>query len=138
MSLAVIRTLLNTRLDTISPKPAIAWENVAFTPPTDDMHLRVSFIPNPSFSSGPHKSAATVESGTYQVDVYGPLNQGPLPLDTVAERVRSLFPRGERIANVGESVVVRVRETPGVSGSSRDGPFWRARVSIPWFCYVFN
>lgn len=135
MSLMAIRNALNAHLATLSPLPSIAWENVAFTPSNTAVHLRVNFLPAPTRASANHRSAMDFESGVYQVDVYAPQNQGPNPASEVAESIRALFSRGA-VLNGADGLRVNIESTPSISQNDREGPFWRIRLVVRWFCYV--
>lgn len=134
MSLKAIRNALNARLSTLSSLPSVAWENVAFTPKTTETHLRVNFLPAPTRPAANHKSAMDFESGIYQIDIYAPQDQGPNPASDLAERIRRHFNRGLALSNSG--VVVNIEATPSMAANDREGPFWRIRLTVPWFAYV--
>lgn len=134
MSLKSIRNALNARLNTLSSLPSVAWENVAFTPKTTELHLRVNFLPAPTRPAANHKSAMDFESGIYQIDVYAPQDQGPNPASDLAERIRQHFSRG--LVLTSDSISVNVEATPSMAANDREGPFWRIRLTVPWFAYV--
>ena len=134
MSLKAIRNALNARLSTLSSLPSVAWENVAFTPKTTETHLRVNFLPAPTRPAANHKSAMDFESGIYQIDIYAQQDQGPNPASDLAERIRQHFNRGLALSNSG--VVVNIEATPSMAANDREGPFWRIRLTVPWFAYV--
>lgn len=134
MSLKAIRNALNARLSTLSSLPSVAWENVVFTPKTTETHLRVNFLPAPTRPAANHKSAMDFESGIYQIDIYAPQDQGPNPASDLAERIRQHFNRGLALSNSG--VVVNIEATPSMAANDREGPFWRIRLTVPWFAYV--
>lgn len=134
MSLLAIRNALNARLSTLSSLPSVAWENIAFTPKTTETHLRVNFLPAPTRPAANHRTAMDFESGIYQIDVYAPQDQGPNPASLLAERIRQHFNRGSVLTNSGISV--NIEATPSMAANDREGPFWRVRLTVPWFAYV--
>jgi hypothetical protein len=74
------------------------------------------------------------ESGVYQVDVYAPQDQGPNPASDLAERIRAHFYRG--LVLTSDSISVNIEATPSMASNDREGPFWRIRLTVPWFAYV--
>lgn len=134
MSLFAIRNALNARLNSLSALPSVAWENIAFTPKTNETHVRVNFLPGATRAAANHKSAMDFESGLYQLDIYAPQDQGPNTASTLAERIRQHFSRGLVLTNSGISV--NIEATPSMVVADREGPFWRIRLTVPWFSYV--
>lgn len=134
MSLQAIRNILNGRLSTMGGLPSVAWENVSFTPVPTTSHIRVNFLPSPTRPAANHKSAMDFESGIYQVDVYAPQDQGPNPAGALAEAVRAHFSRG--LTLTGSGITVNIEATPSMAANDREGPFWRIRLTVPWFAYV--
>jgi len=135
MSLNAIRNILNSHMNSLSPTPTVAWENVPFTPDVDSTHYRVNTLFATTRPAASHKSAMDFESGIYQVDIYSPQNQGSASGGAKADALRTHFYRGLRLTN-SDGIVVHIASTPSIVLSAREGAFWRIQVDVPWFSYV--
>jgi hypothetical protein len=135
VSLQAIRNILNSRLSSSFPTLSIAWENTNFTPPTNAPHVRVSFLPSETRPAANHASAMDFESGIYQLDLYVPQNTGTANADATAREIRRQFKRGLALFDVN-NIQVMIQGTPSVSDGRIEGPFWRSRITVPWFAYV--
>lgn len=134
MSLKAVRDILNTRLNAYSPQINIAWENVAFTPTTNTTHVRVNFIPVESRETARFKTSLVMETGLYQIDVFGPQDQGTNNIDNLVEGIRSHFNRGRTLTD-GSNNRVHIRDTPRITQGRRDGGFYRVTITVSWFAY---
>ena len=73
-----------------SPALPIAWPNVAFTPPDDRKWLRATDIPASTLPA--NVAASTREHvGIMQVDVFRPLNEGPVTGREIAAQIAAQF-----------------------------------------------
>ena len=104
-----IRLLLETRLHAMPGRPAVAWENRDFTPPSGAIYIR------PTLQSGAQDirtilpgnlGHAVSETGLFLVDVFCPQGAGTAPGGQVAEAVRARFAPGLSLS--AEGVFVRV------------------------------
>ncbi len=158
MSLKVIRNILNTHMSDLNtewgsitstfgeievtfgegvPSPYladIAWENVAFTPTTNNLHIRVNFAPVESIATARFKSAMVMERGFYQIDVYAPQGLGTSPIDEVVESIRYHFNRGRTLTDANGNKV-HIKETPRTSQGRREAGFYRVTIFVDWFAY---
>jgi hypothetical protein len=142
---AAIRNILNTKMSEIDlAGVTIAWENVPFTPKPNETHLRISYLPGTTRAAANHKNAMDFESGLYQIDVYVPQNLGTALADQITSDIRHHFYRGLRLespaghghGNHPATTVVHIQQTPSENPGAREGAFWRARVTVPWFAYI--
>lgn len=144
MSLLKIRNTLNTRLaeiQTVLPTVDIAWENFNYEPVANKIHIRPKLLASPTRAAAQGISAANFESGIYQIDVYGPMDRGTAPLDTVVEAIRALFPRALRLVDPSgdpDAIILHIPQTPSGLLGMRENPFWRVRIDVPYFAYVFD
>ncbi len=119
--------------DVVAPIP-VGWENVSFTPDTSKSHFRVNFIPANSVATARFKSAMVRETGIYQIDVYTPLDRGTITNDTLVGALRVYFKRGTSLTTVNDTPVY-IAETPRVSQSRREGPFYRSTIEVEWVAH---
>lgn len=112
---------LKTYADAHSPVLKVAYENVAFTPPSSGTYLEAYLLPaytlNP-FVSATHKR----EGGVFQVSVVGEATKGTKALYDVAQEIVNLFPV------VPKDSAVSVEQTPHIAK-----PFFTeaGRISLP-------
>lgn len=135
MSLKAVRNILNSRLNSYTPTINIAWENVSFTPKTNQTHVRVNFVPSDTRPSARFKSAMVYEIGFYQLDVYAPQDQGTSTVDDLVEGLRAHFNRGVRLTD-SDGNVVHISDTPSISQGQREAGFYRVRVTVDWFAFL--
>ncbi|WP_395277703.1 phage tail terminator-like protein [Enterobacter bugandensis] len=90
---------------------SVAWENVPFTPPVNEMYLAVHDMP---------ATPRTVDlglrcriySGVYQINVVAPVGIGRTDVVALTDRVAELFPEGQEIE--GRGFTCWIDQTPGV------------------------
>lgn len=126
--------MLNTRLNVYTPALNIAWENVSFTPATNTTHVRVNFVPVESVATARFKTSLVLETGLYQIDVYGPQDQGTSTVDTLVEGLRAHFNRGRTLTDSSNNKV-HIRNTPKITQGRREGGFYRVTITVDWFAH---
>ena len=101
MSFPTIRQLLESRLmtwaGTRTPALSVQWENKPFSPPAGP-YLRFFIIPAPTEGQaldGTHRAY----TGSFQVSIVTPKNQGSEPADSIAVELEALFPDSLRLEN---------------------------------------
>ena len=107
MSNSIVRSALETRLQlwaqAQTPVPAIAFENRAYTKPavssTAPMWLECKLLPNQPFS---RDTTALKETfiGLFQVNVWGPSNNGMGQTERMADAVKQAFSVIPKIGSV--------------------------------------
>lgn len=115
MSLPLIRSLLETRLKAWAaahvPPLAIAWQNVAFTPPAG-MYLRSFILPGQTDSldlSGEHSAYV----GVHQVSVVCPAGVGQGAGERLAQEIVDLYPLNLPLTRDGFEVKVFTKPFTG-------------------------
>ena len=90
---------------------SVAWENVPFTPPANEMYLAVHDMPvTPrTIDLG---LRCRIYSGVYQINVVAPVGIGRTDVLALADRVAELFPEGQEIE--GRGFTCWIDQTPGV------------------------
>ena len=126
MSQLVMRQLLETRLNTMSPALSTSWQNVPFTPIIGTPYQRAAIIP-----VAPDNSAMGqhfyFEQVIFQVVLCYPENTGSNAAMARAEALRAWFKRGTSL--VGTYTVI-VKDTPAIAPAMSDAGWYMVPVSI--------
>lgn len=115
MSDQLIRTLVESRLGTWaagrSPALQVAWENVAFTPPSG-FYLRSFLLRGPTYSrdlAGDNRR----RFGVHQINIVGKTGAGSGAYESIAAELATLFPMNLRLTSgafwMQQTSPVRVR-----------------------------
>ena len=127
MSIASVRTALETKLNAITPSVAVAWDNVGYTPVTGTPYQAAYLMPatpdNPTMGDGFYR-----EQGIFQISLFYPLGVGAQTAEARAELIRATFKRGT--AMTSGSVKVLVDRTPEIGQGRVDGDRWFVPVRI--------
>ena len=75
---------------------SVAWENVPFTPPANEMYLAVHDMPVTPRTIDLGLRCRTY-SGVYQINVVAPAGSGRTSVVALAGRVAELFPEGWKL-----------------------------------------
>jgi len=100
-----IKTAFFARLATISGGYTIAWPGVNFTPPGSGAWLEASHFPIAPLDEGLANDSSTVPRGIFQVSCVTRPGLGTAAIDTAAQAVIALFPKGRVLS--GSVRVVR-------------------------------
>ena len=112
---------LNAWVSQQAVKPPVAWQNVAFTPPTAGVWLEVALIPADTVSG----SLDTGEwKGLFRVNVYGQVGKGSNEVEAVAEAIARHFPAGADLSGVN------VPRPPSVGRGDSDEGLFMVPISI--------
>lgn len=141
MSYAIIRQLLEVRLNALGGNMPTAWENVPYKPIIGTAWQKVNLLPaetdNPTM--GPAEGTGTAlrrESGIFQVTLYYPVNEGAVNVASKAEALRTHFKRGTVLTQ--GAVRLTIDTTPSIGpGLPADG-FFVVPVSIPYRADVLS
>ncbi|GAB2472158.1 hypothetical protein GCM10027082_24590 [Comamonas humi] len=129
MSIVAIETALEQHLLTLATPPPIAWEDVAYTPTTNQGYLRVHHLHN-------HPRDLFIEGGPaelpgiFQVDVVWPAGRGKVEAKQLAERVATLFAPVQNLAAGNHRI--ELAQTPSIAGGMPDEGWYSVPVSIFW------
>lgn len=134
MSMSVVRNLLETQLNTLTPAIDVAWQNVPYTPKSAKPWIRVNLMPaktqNPTFGDGFKR-----ETGIFQLTLAYPENAGPQAAELKSEDIRALFLRGLRLTNGKVSVLID--EAPFIAAGFNDSGYFKVPISVPWIADIF-
>ena len=141
MSQAIIRKLLETRLNAMSPALPTAFENVpyAVVARTADQRVQLLMAAPDHPTMGALNGSGTAlrrESGILQVTLHHPENAGPAPTEARLALLTNQFYRGLVLA---EGAVRLVIDTSPSAGPGRnEGGFYVVPVSIGFYADVYS
>lgn len=134
MSFVIIRSLLEVRLNAITPSIQTAFENVPFAPVNPTPWQRINLMPartlNPTFGD-----AFKRETGIFQITLNYPENAGPSAATSRAELIRAQFVRG--LALTSGTLRVLIDQAPFIASGTNDGGWFRLPVSVPFIADVY-
>lgn len=123
-----IATLLRGRLATLSGLPAVANENIAFTPAVNTPYLREAVLFNETFNLG--VSSGERQDGIYQIDVLAPKNSSKFTALGYCDSLLNGFARQAR-ALIDDDTIINL-EGASVSPARVEGEFFVYSVSARW------
>lgn len=134
MSLAAVRSALETALDGIAPALPTAWENAGFEPPDDGApYQSVNLLPNrpenPTLGDGFHRLR-----GILQVTLAYKLGTGAKAAQARAELIQATFPRGASFTASG--VTTTIEATPAIAPPMIDADRYCVPVRIRWYANI--
>lgn len=112
---------------------AIAWENVAFTPPNGSPWARFFFVPSQPAVVTLGTNGADEITGFVQVDLNYPLGTGDGAAQAKYDAMCAVFKAGARFAHGGETVIIR---SCGRSQGREIDNTYRVSVTIYFYSQV--
>jgi hypothetical protein len=94
MSQISIRSALETKLATLTPKVSTQFENVTFTPVTNVPYQSAYLLMNSPEDTTVADSVMYREKGIFQITLRYPLGNGTVAIMTQAEKIRTAFKIG--------------------------------------------
>jgi len=132
MSLAAIRTALETQLAGVSPTIDYAWENAPYTPvpgtPYAAVFLLTATPDNREIGPG------YTEQGYLQVNLFYPLDTGPAAATARAALIRAAFPFRSTLPSGG--ITTLISATPEVGPARIEDDRYLLPVRIRFSAYV--
>lgn len=128
MSLASIRSAMETALAGISPAVAIAYENQAYSPVPGTPYQRVTLLT--AEPDNREIGPGYTERGIFQVDLFYPEGTGPAAATARAALIRSTFAYATELTSGG--VKVNIIATPEIGAARADGDRFHVPVKIRW------
>jgi hypothetical protein len=133
MSTVVIKSLLETALNGLSPALSTAWEDVDFTPvagtPYQEVFVVFSKPDNSVLGGGYHQ-----ERGYMQVNLCYPRKVGSTTALARAELLRSTFKMGKSFSGSGITVVIE--STPEIRQGKTVNGVYKCPVTINFFANI--
>ena len=100
-----IQIALDTKLNTISGSPSIAWPNTEFTPTHGTLYLEPIILP--IVSSLETLNDYQRYSGIYQINVSVPLEKGTATVNLWTDRIVDLFIGDRRLVSGADTVLIQ-------------------------------
>jgi len=114
---------------------SVAWENVPFTPPANEMYLAVHDMPVTPRTIDLGLRCRTY-SGVYQINVVAPAGSGRTSVVSLAGRVVQLFPEGLEIA--GSDFTCWITSTPAVFRGIPTAVSYTIPISLNYRADIIN
>ncbi len=120
---------LETRLASMSGAPAIAFENVNYTPVEGTTYLQ----PNNLIASGKIETLSNLQEnkGIFQVDIYVPTEKGTKAANTLIDAIYNHFHAQKLVSGSVSVEIMGIR--PKHMGL--DGAWWKSFVEINYRYY---
>jgi hypothetical protein len=130
MSIAIIQTLLDDKVATLSP-PSFNKENTQITSQVKAAYSRATLLPRESVSYG-GQNGATEVGGLYQIDLFYPQGTGVAAANAMADSIVAAFKAAMFLT--GSGVTVQIQQAWRDAGTTQ-GHFYSAPVVIRWVSY---
>lgn len=102
-----ISAALDSRLNTMTSLPPVAWENKSYDPTLGTLYLRPTLIPADTIQATLGDSGTDQNSGIYQIDVFAEAGQGKNAAVVMADNIASHFKRGTDLTYNSRTVRIR-------------------------------
>lgn len=132
MSLAEVRSALETALSAMMPALDTAWENDDYVPVEGTPYQQVTLLRGTP--SNPEMGPGILETGIFQVNLFFPKNAGPAAAEARAELIRSLFPYGASFTKNG--VTVNIMQTPEIGVARPDDDRFMVPVKTRFSAWI--
>lgn len=134
MSLAAIRSALESTLDAITPAIQTVWENVPDTTANGEPYQAVFLLPAPplNLEIGP----SYTERGIFQVNLNYPLGTGPAAATARAEAIRAAFKFAS--THTASSVTVLVTATPEIGPARTEDDLYFLPVRVRFEAQIYG
>jgi hypothetical protein len=137
MSLAKVKTALETALAAMTPPLATAWPNVEFKPPVgSSTPWQTASVLTASPDNLETGNVYYREQGVFLVRLHYPLKTGSGAAVARGELLRSVFYRGASFTSDG--IIVTIEQTPEIAAGSVEGDRWVVPVRIRFYANVEN
>ena len=130
-----IRAALEQRLSSLPGLPAVAWENVKYTPVVGTPYLEPIIMWAEATQAEIGVTGRNWERGIYQITAVYPLDKGSSALEVMTGNIREWFKRGTELQQNGLTVKVK-NVYPGPRSTDNAGV--RQPISIVFFCQTPN
>lgn len=114
---------------------SVAWENVPFTPPANDIYLAVHDMPVTPRTIDLGLRCRTY-SGVYQINVVTPAGLGRTSVVSLAGRLVELFPEGQEIA--GSDFTCWITSTPAIFRGIPTAVSYTIPISLNYRADIIN
>jgi hypothetical protein len=132
-----IRAALESHLNDTANLPAIAYENVAFTPVVGTSFLRSQYVPTSTKPAVRGLNPQLRYQGIYSVTVFTPEGNGPSTADDYINKVINSFAAATDITFTngdGDTFKVSIDYSERQQGMI-DSPWYYTPINIGWYTY---
>jgi hypothetical protein len=130
-----IQIALDTKLNTISGSPSIAWPNTEFTPTHGTLYLEPIILP--IVSSLETLNDYQRYSGIYQINVSVPLEKGTATVNLWTDRIVDLFIGDRRLVSGADTVLIQNTDRGPTQRDTDNGvEYYRTNVDINFIVYT--
>ena len=105
-----IRATFETALKAIVDLPDVAWENVTFTPTTDEPYVKCRMIPTLREPAVRGLNPQMYYQGYYLIECFVPKGLGPSAADELADKLIDAFEATTDISLSGTNIHIRYAE----------------------------
>lgn len=130
-----IQTALDTRLNSITGSPSIAWPNTEFTPAHGTLYLEPFLLPVSNrleTLNDYHRYA-----GIYQINVSVPVEKGTATVNLWLDRIHDLFLGEKRLSAGGDTIFIQnIDRGPNVKSSLRGVEYFISVIDINFLVYT--
>jgi hypothetical protein len=133
-----IRAALEVKLSNVSGIPAIAYENLSFSPTTGTPFVQPRLIPVSRRPAVRGLNPQQRYEGVFRVFCYVPEGNGPSAADDLANKVLDAFDAATDISftnALGRTTIVSVDYAERDNGFI-DNPWYYVAVNIGWYLYA--
>ena len=127
-----IRSAFEVKLSSVTDVPSIGWENVQFSPTTDQPYLKPRLIPTRREPAVRGVNPQMYYQGIFRIECYTPEGVGPSAGDDLADKIMETFDATTDVGQAGTIVSIRYAER---EMAEIDGPFYMIPVNIGWYIY---
>jgi hypothetical protein len=111
---------LDRRLNTMTGKPPIAWENKKFAPTQGTLYARPTIIPADTEQWSLGQNGQDLSTGIYQVDVIAPAGKGKKAAYAMADTIADRFKRGTDIVENSRTIsIINASRAAGFNDGDR-------------------
>lgn len=127
-----IRSAFEVELNSVTDVPAIAWENVSFTPTAGVPYVKARLIPTRREPAVRGTNPQMYYQGVFRVECYVPEGNGPSAGDNLADKIIDAFEATTDLSFNTTFVSIRYAER---ELGTIEGAHYMIPVNIGWYCY---
>lgn len=129
-----ISAALDGRLNTMTGKPAVSWENVSYTPVNGTLYIRPTLLAGDTNQASLGDSGTDQNIGIYQLDVFAPAGTGKGAAIVMADTIANQFKRGTVLTYSG--VTVRVKNASRQAAINNADGWYQVPVVVTYISYT--
>lgn len=127
-----VRRALEKALAAVASIPAIAYDNVNYTPTRGTPFVRASLGPASCRQSTMGANGLRRYEGVFFIDLFYPLGTGSKDAETMAEAITEVFKSGTKLVEGSQSVDIDYCEP---SKSMNEDAWFHLPLAVSWYAY---